>query len=111
MFCNVRILKIIYMIIELKKFGTTLTSRDDGKGAYNAIQVLLRSLKNKEELIIDFKDVYAFSPSWGDEFLTNLYKKYKNRLVLLNTEKSISNCNVRYTDRNKQYKFYNKKAT
>jgi len=74
------------MIIKLKKFGTTLTSRDDGKGAYNAIQVLLRSLGKKEELIIDFKDVYAFSPSWGDEFLTNLYKKYKDRLVLLNTE-------------------------
>jgi len=74
------------MIIELKKFGTNLTSRDGGKEAYNAIQTLLRNLKDKEELIIDFKDVYAFSPSWGDEFLTNLYKKYKDRLVLLYTE-------------------------
>jgi len=74
------------MIIELKKFGTVLTSRNDGKEAYNAIQILLKSLKEKEELIIDFNDVYAFSPSWGDEFLTNLYKKYKDRLVLLNTK-------------------------
>ena len=73
------------MHIELKKFGTTLTSRDGGKESYNALQPSLISLKDDEELIVDFSGVDTFSPSWGDEFLTNLFNKYKDRLVLINT--------------------------
>ena len=73
------------MTIELKKFGTTLTSRDGGKEAYNAIQPSLVNLEESEELILDFNGVDTFSPSWGDEFLTNLFNKYKDKLVLVNT--------------------------
>ncbi|MFA6307739.1 MAG: DUF4325 domain-containing protein [Patescibacteria group bacterium] len=73
------------MNIELKKFGTTLTSRDGGKEAYNALQSSLINFKEDEELVVDFKGVDTFSPSWGDEFLANLFNKYKNRLVLINT--------------------------
>ena len=74
------------MTIEIKKFGTTLTSRDGGREAYNAMQILLRDLKDGEDLLLDFDGINTFSPSWGDEFLTNLYEKYKNRLILLNTQ-------------------------
>ena len=74
------------MTIKLKKFGTILTSRDEGREAYNAAKTLLKNLKKDEELILDFDSVYTFSPSWGDEFLTNLHKKYKDKLILLNTQ-------------------------
>lgn len=78
------------MVMKLKKFGTTLTSRDSGREAYNAAQSLLALLKEKEELILDFNGVNTFSPSWGDEFVINLHNKYKDRLVLLNTKKNAS---------------------
>ena len=74
------------MIIELKKFGTTLTSRDSGNEAYKAIQPLLSNLKDDEELILDFEGIDTFSPSWGDEFITALFKKYQDRLKLQTTD-------------------------
>ncbi|MBU1255940.1 STAS-like domain-containing protein, partial [Patescibacteria group bacterium] len=36
--------------------------------------------------IVDFEGVITFTPSWGDEFLGFLYKEYKGRLILKNTE-------------------------
>lgn len=74
------------MIIQLKKFGVTLTSRDSGREAYAASQSSLKGLKQGENLILDFEGVNTFSPSWGDEFLTNLQKKHKDRLILRNTK-------------------------
>jgi len=70
------------MIIEIKKFGTTLTSRDDGRESYAAIKPLLRDLSPNELIELDFIGVNTFSPSWGDEFITGLYREYKDRLVL-----------------------------
>ena len=74
------------MIIELNQFGESLTFRDNGREAFKAMQSLLRNLKDQEELVLDFKGVDTFSPSWGDEVITNLYRKYKDRLILKNTE-------------------------
>ncbi len=73
------------MKIELKKFGTTLLSRDGGRESYKAIQPILKELENNEELILDFDGVNTFSPSWGDEFITNLSKTFTEKLVLTNT--------------------------
>ena len=73
------------MIIELKKFGTTLISRQTGKEAALALQPLLRDLKENEIIEVDFSGVLTFSPSWGDEFLTPLLNTYGERLVLKNT--------------------------
>lgn len=70
------------MIIKLEKFGTTLLSRQAGKEAALACQVLLRNIKNNEKIEVDFKGVSTFSPSWGDEFLTPLWNKYRDKLVL-----------------------------
>jgi len=70
------------MIIKLEKFGTTLLSRQAGKEAALACQSLLRDIKKNENVVIDFKGVSTFSPSWGDEFLTPLLNKYKNKLIL-----------------------------
>lgn len=73
------------MKIELKKFGTILTSRPAGKEALAAFEPTLRRLNEKENVIVDFDGVLVFSPSWGDEFLTPLLSRYKERLKLVNT--------------------------
>lgn len=73
------------MRIELKKFGTTLISRQAGKEALAAFQSSLSDLLSDERLEIDFTGVITFSPSWGDEFLTPLLHKLGDRLILLST--------------------------
>lgn len=70
------------MIIELKKFGTTLISRQAGREALAAFQTTLQGLPPTETLILDFQGVLTFSPSWGDEFLTALQSRLGERLVL-----------------------------
>jgi hypothetical protein len=76
------------MLIELKKFGTTLISRQSGKEALSAFQPTLETITDAEDVIIDFTGVITFSPSWGDEFLLPLYKKHGNKLALKNTSNS-----------------------
>ncbi|MFA5129612.1 MAG: DUF4325 domain-containing protein [Patescibacteria group bacterium] len=70
------------MNIELKKFGTTLISRQAGNEAYKAFQTTLRDIQPDEKLEIDFSGVLTFSPSWGDEFLGSLLDQFGDRLVL-----------------------------
>lgn len=81
------------MKIELKKFGTTLISRQNGREAFAALQTQLAALGENENLELDFEGVITFSPSWGDEFLSPLLKEYGKKLILLNT----SNPSVRTT--------------
>jgi hypothetical protein len=69
------------MKIELKKFGTTLVSRQLGKEALSAFMPTLR-VKEGEDIVIDFDGVITFSPSWADEFITPLQAIYNNRLVV-----------------------------
>ena len=76
------------MKIELKKFGTTLISRQNGREAFAALQPQLTTLQNDENLELDFEGVITFSPSWGDEFLSPLVKQYHSRLILMNTDNS-----------------------
>lgn len=76
------------MIIELKKFGTTLISRQTGREAFLALQPFLQDVKDNEKIEIDFDGVFVFSPSWGDEFLTPLISIYGERMVLRNTGNS-----------------------
>jgi hypothetical protein len=71
------------MNIELKKFGTTLLSRQAGRESFAAFQSTLAELKPNERLEVDFEGVITFSPSWGDEFLTPLFMQLGDRLVLL----------------------------
>jgi len=74
------------MKIELKKFGTTLISRQLGKEAFLAFSPTLRKASAKENLELDFEGVITFSPSWAEEFLRPLVEKYKKRLTLKNTD-------------------------
>lgn len=70
------------MIIELKKFGVTLTSRQLGREAYAAFRPSFGQISADETVEINFEGVNTFSPSWADEFLTPLFKEYGNRLFL-----------------------------
>lgn len=74
------------MKVELKKFGTTLLSRQAGRESFAAFQSTLAELKPSENLEIDFDGVITFSPSWGDEFLTPLLLRLGERLVLLSSD-------------------------
>jgi len=74
------------MKIELKKFGTTLISRQNGREAFAALQSQLSQLSENDNLELDFAGVITFTPSWGDEFLSPLQKIYESRLTLTNTE-------------------------
>ena len=74
-----------YMVIKIKKFGTTLISRQLGREALLAFQSVLKKIKKNEKVEIDFTGVTTFSPSWGDEFLTPLVKRYGKAVVFKNT--------------------------
>lgn len=74
------------MIIELKKFGTTLVSRPSGKEAWLAFQPTLKDVSDTEEVLVDFKDVLVLTPSWADEFLTPLRGRFGDKVKLINTE-------------------------
>lgn len=74
------------MLIQLKKFGTTLTSRPAGKEAFFAFQPTLKEVREDEHIDIDFEGVIVLGPSWADEFLTPILNQYKERVGLRNTE-------------------------
>ena len=74
------------MIIQLNKFGTTLTSRQDGKEAYNAFLSTLQAVPDNEEIKIDFDGVVTFTPSWADEFITPILGTYHSRVKLMPTD-------------------------
>ena len=71
------------MILDLKKFGTTLMGHELGSEASKAFQSTLLELPPNEELEIDFSGVLTLSPSWTDEFLSPLLERLGERLVLL----------------------------
>lgn len=81
------------MKILLRKFGDLLTSRQDGKEALAAIQPQLQTLPGNEPIEIDFEGVTTFTPSWADEFITNINLQFGGRVSLLN----INNPSVKAT--------------
>lgn len=76
------------MRIELKKFGEILISRPAGREAYLAMSAYITRDINENELVeIDFSGIKVLTPSWADEVITPLAKKFKN-IKFLNTENS-----------------------
>jgi len=93
------------MKIKIKKFGTLLTSRQSGKEALAAFESSLKDVRDDEEVIIDFDGVITFSPSWGDEFLTSLAKRYGNRLKLMSTDNPSVIASVEIIEETSNFKF------
>ncbi len=69
--------------IQLKKFGTVLVSRPAGLEAFRALRP---TLDVNQPVAIDFDGVLTVTPSWFDEFLTNLAEYFEGRVELLPTE-------------------------
>lgn len=76
------------MKIDLKKFGTTLTSRQLGKEAFAAFKPSLENINESDLIEVDFEGVNTFSPSWGAEFLNPLTSMFPGRVFLNNTQNS-----------------------
>lgn len=99
------------MTIYLKKFGTTLTGRQFGKESFSAFLPSLKNVKNDEIIEIDFEGVVTFTPSWGDEFLSPLLEKFKDKLILKNTENPSVQATLRLLEEihNKKFKLSEEK--
>lgn len=93
------------MIIEIKKFGSVLTSRQAGKEAYAAFLPTLMSLSKNEEILVDFDGVSAFSPSWGDEFLTPLQNQFASRVRLRKSVNPSVVLTLSTLEKSNQYRF------
>jgi hypothetical protein len=93
------------MTIEIKKFGTMLISRQSGKEALAAFEPLLKNISENEEVIIDFDGVITFSPSWGDEFLTSLAKRYGDRFKLMDTDNPSVITTIEILEETNKFKF------
>ncbi len=75
------------MKLELKKFGTTLSSRPSAKEAWLSTQAyILSDLKPDEKIEVDFTGVDVLTPSWADEFISSLKSAYPNQVILLPSE-------------------------
>ncbi len=70
-------------IIQLSKFGTVLISRPAGLEAFNAIR---STLQPDETVQLDFAGVLTVTPSWFDEFLTNLGEYMEGKVEFLPTK-------------------------
>lgn len=78
------------MILLMKNFGEKLDSRPAGREAWLAIQPRLREISKEETLTLDFADVLLLTPSFADEFVTNILNDFPNRVILLNTQSNIT---------------------
>lgn len=74
------------MRIEIKKFGEILTSRPAGREAFLVMSAyLMKDLSEDETIEIDFSGVKVLTPSWADEFITKIRKKFK-KVEFLNAD-------------------------
>ncbi|HBW74060.1 MAG: hypothetical protein UX10_C0016G0017 [Candidatus Magasanikbacteria bacterium GW2011_GWA2_45_39] len=71
------------MRIEIKKFGTILSSRPAGKEAWLAAKAYIVPDIKEENVEVDFNGVQVLAPSWADEFLTPLQKMFGKKIKYL----------------------------
>ena len=96
------------MKIILKKFGESLSSRGAGKDAYGGFLPTLATLNPDEPIEIDFEGISSLSPSWGDEFLSPLLIKLKDKLILFNTDNLSVNATLNLLEEINEQKFNRK---
>ena len=73
------------MKISMQKFGTMLNSRPGGREAFLAIRPSLP--RNGESILtLDFMGVEVLTPSFADEFITNILETYPKKVQFVNTK-------------------------
>lgn len=85
------------MIIELKKFGDILTSREAGKEALSAFLPTLNTLSENEKITIDFQEVSVLTPSWADEFMRPILEKHPGKVFFVNDSNPSVQAAMRFT--------------
>jgi len=93
------------MVIDIKKFGAILTSRQLGKEALAAFLPNFNNLPEEEKVYVNFSGVDVFSPSWGDEFLTPLHKRFGGRLILKKTSNASASASIEILEEANSIKF------
>lgn len=93
------------MVIDIKKFGTILTSRQLGKEALAAFSPNFSSISAEEKIYVNFNEIDVFSPSWGDEFLSALYKQFGDRLILEKSSNASVNASIEIIEKANNMKF------
>ncbi len=74
------------MKLEIKKFGTYLISRPEGRDAFLVIKNQFIPLNTLDNIQLDFAGVEVMTPSWLDEVVTGLAQVYgKSHIQYLNT--------------------------
>lgn len=93
------------MIIYIEKFGDILLSRPSGKEALLAFSPNFNNISEKEKIYINFDGISTFCPSWGDEFLTALYRRFGNRLILKKSSNASVNATIEMLEESNDIKF------
>lgn len=93
------------MIIYIKKFGDILLSRPLGKEALAAYLPNFNNISAAEKIYINFDGISTFCPSWGDEFLTALYRRFGDRLILEKSSNASVNTSVEMLEEANNIKF------
>ena len=68
------------MKIQISKFGNLLISRPEGREAFLAARAYIIG-KEEKEFVLDFAEVDVLTPSWIDEFVSNLKKEFAQATV------------------------------
>jgi len=77
------------MKIEIKKFGTHLISRPEGRDAALVIRNQFLAKTSDQKIELDFSGVKVLTPSWIDEVLQEIWKSHKkSNVIFLNTDNS-----------------------
>jgi hypothetical protein len=68
------------MKIKIGDFGYNLVSRPEGREAFLSARAYIIK-KDEKEFILDFSGVEVLTPSWIDEFISNLKKEFNTAVV------------------------------
>jgi hypothetical protein len=79
------------MTIHLDKFGKVLTGRDAGREAIFAFAPTLAAVGAQEDVWVSFEGVHVLTPSWADEFLVPLARRFGAHLHLSGSTNSSIN--------------------
>ncbi len=83
------------MKIEIKKFGTHLISRPEGRDAALVIKNQFLNDYKGDSIEIDFTDVKLMTPSWLDEIYQELLIKFtKDKITFTHTSNSSVNASI-----------------
>ena len=69
------------MKVELKKFGTRLVSRPDGREAFLVFKSYLKPKTKEEKIELDFSGIHVLTPSWLDEFIAGVKETFPSNPI------------------------------